>query len=314
MSKELIGQAFALATAITWAFALVLFRHSGRQIRPLPLNLFKCVVAAALFVVTVLLGPLVPGWLGEECRWPGTGWSAESLWRLIGSGVIGIAVADTLFFAALNRIGVGILSIVDCLYTPFVILCSWLLLPGDVLTWYHVAGAALVLSGVVVSSGHSPPANTTRGQLVAGILYGAGAMGLMALGIVMAKPAFDDVPLIWACLIRLVAGSAALAAIVAMLPDGRQLWGVFRPSLTWRTAVPAALLGSYLAYLFWMAGFKYANAAANAILNQTSIVFAIILATLVLREPFTRRKAVSVCLALSGMAVVMADQIATLLH
>jgi uncharacterized membrane protein len=49
------------------------------------------------------------------------------IYILILSGVLGIAIADTIFFHALNLCGVGIVSIVDCTYSPFAILFSFLL-------------------------------------------------------------------------------------------------------------------------------------------------------------------------------------------
>ena len=56
--------------------------------------------------------------------------------------------------------------------------------------------------------------------------------------------------------------------------------------------------------VFWLAGFKYADASVAAILNQTSVVFAILLATVFLHEELTRRKLAAVILALIGAVVV----------
>jgi drug/metabolite transporter (DMT)-like permease len=53
-------------------------------------------------------------------------------------------------------------------------------------------------------------------------------------------------------------------------------------------------------------GFKYtANAGVAAILNQTSVVFALLLATVVLREALTRRKLAAVVLALAGVVLIV---------
>ena len=50
-------------------------------------------------------------------------------WLLLAvSGVLGIAFADTLFFAALGRMGPGRLAIVECAYTPFIVVTSVLFL------------------------------------------------------------------------------------------------------------------------------------------------------------------------------------------
>ena len=78
-----------------------------------------------------------------------------------------------------------------------------------------------------------------------------------------------------------------------------------KPAPVWKYCVPASVLGSYLAMIFWVAGFAYAEKAGRAaILNQTATIFAIILATVILKESFTRRKFVAVSLALLGVVLV----------
>jgi len=306
------GELFALLAAFTWAFAMVLFKYSGERVTPLALNLFKSVVGVVMLAVTLLLAPYLGPFLGDESLHRVLALPARHIWIMVASGVIGIALADTLFFYALNMVGVGIVSIVDCLYTPSVFLFSYLLLKEQ-LTATHVIGAVLILTGVLVSTGHKPPSGTTRRQLVTGVLIGSLAMVSMAFGIVIAKPVLDGFPLIWAATIRLVAGGLALAGVALLAPARKTLWSIFRPSADWKTAVPGALIGTYLAYLFWVAGFKYADASINAILNQTTVIFAIILATVIVKERMTRRKALAVALAVLGVAVVLHEHFIKLL-
>lgn len=307
------GELFALLAAFTWAFALVLFKYSGERVTPLALNLFKSAVGVVLLAVTLLAAPLVPSLLGGESLSQVLELPARHIWIIVASGVIGIALADTLFFYGLNMVGIGIISIVDCLYTPFVFLFSFLLLKEQ-LTAVHVVGAALILMGVLVSSRHKPPPGTTRRQVVGGVLVGALAMASMAYGIVIAKPVLDGFPLVWAALIRLLAGTLALAAVALLSPARKKLWSIFRPSPDWKTALPGALVGTYLAYMFWLAGFKYADASINAILNQTTVIFAIILATVIVKERMTRRKALAVALAVLGVAVVLHEHFLRILQ
>ena len=308
------GELFALLAALAWAGALVLFKYSGERVPPLMLNLFKNTVAIVLLTGTLLAAPLLrpalsDGSLGRVLEFP-----AIDIWILVASGVIGIALADTLFFHSLNLIGVGIVSIVDCLYTPFVFLFSWAII-SEQLTAVHFVGAALILSGVLVSSGHAPLPNTTRGQLVTGIVLGALAMAAMAFGIALAKPVLNDFPLIWAATIRITAGTAPLAVMALASPARKTLYSVFRPSKAWKTSFPGAVLGSYLAYGFWIAGFKYADASINAILNQTTVIFAIILATVIVKERLTKRKLVAITLTVTGVVTVLLhEQIQNLLR
>ncbi len=295
MSYDQIGQLCALATAITWAFALVLFKKSGETVGPLALNLFKNVIALALLAITL---PLV----GE-----GLDAIRDQSWHSIGilliSGVIGIAMADTAFFYSLNKIGVGFVSIVECAYSPSVILCSYLML-GDRLTLSHYVGAGFILTAVLISSRHKPPPGKTSRDITLGFIVGVAAMAMMAYGIVLAKPVLTDFPLIWATTLRLLGGTVAIAIIAVVSPRRREYWRVFKPTAMWRVSVPGSIMGTYFALILWVAGFKYSKAGVVAMLNQTSVIFALIFASLILKEPFGRRKAMSIVLAITGIVIV----------
>ncbi|MFH0982661.1 MAG: DMT family transporter [Planctomycetota bacterium] len=296
MPNHLLGELYASLAAITWAFALVLYRQSGERVSPMALNLFKNVIGLVLLSLTLL-------YLGQGINTLRV-YPSRDLLILAISGVMGIALADTFFFHALNLIGVGLLSIVDCLYMPFVVCFSWLLLSEQLLL-FHYLGGGLILLGVFVSSRHTPPANRTRAQLVLGMLCAALALALMAFSVVVAKPVFERFPLTWAAQIRLLAGTAALILLTLASGKRGEYWAVFRPAAIWKQSIPASVLGMYFALLFWIAGFKYTQASIAAILNQTSVVFALILGTLILKEPFTRRKLVSVVLASAGTILAM---------
>ncbi len=293
----LVGETCALLAALTWSIAIVLFKRSGETVAPLSLSLFKNIVGIVLLAVTL---PIV-----------GEGLSIfrlldpSEIFILVISGIIGIAIADTIMFYALNLIGVGLLTIAECAYAPGVVVFAWLLLAEEIAA-HHFVGGALVVVAVFISSTHKPPVDRTRNQLLLGMFLGAFAVTLMAAAIVIAKPVLERAPLISASMLRLVGGTVVLGALMAASPYRRKLFGVFKPSPVWRTCVPAAALGTYLAMIFWIAGFKYAGASVAAILNQTSTVMALIFATLILKERFTRRKFVSAVLAFGGVMIVMA--------
>jgi drug/metabolite transporter (DMT)-like permease len=286
--------------AITWASALVLFKVSGERISPLALNLFKNVVAILLLAVTLAFLRQGIGTL--------LSFSARDVGILVLSGFLGIAVADTIFFRALNLIGVGLISIVDCLYSPFVILFSVLLLREQLTLWHYIGGA-LIVAGVAVSSRHEPPEGRTRAQLLAGVLLGILALASMAIGIVIAVPVLEGFPLIWATMLRLLVGTMILALIAAASKNRRKLWAVFRPSAVWKVALPGSVLGGYLAMVFWVGGFKYAEkASVAAFLNQTSVIWAMILATIFLKERLTQRKTLALAMAFIGAVSILATR------
>ena len=108
------------------------------------------------------------------------------------------------------------------------------------------------------------------------------------IGPVWAKPVLDDFPLIWATTLRLSVGTVVLALIALGSPRRKVYWAAMRPSAIWKISLPASVLGTYFAMVFWVGGFKYTDASIAGILNQTSIIFAIILAAVILKETILR--------------------------
>ncbi|MBD3348254.1 MAG: EamA family transporter [Candidatus Eisenbacteria bacterium] len=293
VTESHLGEFYSVLAALIWAGSVVLFRLSGRTFRPLALNFFKNTVAVVIFGITFALFRI------EVIR------DAPLLdyGLLLLSGVIGIAVADTLFFRSLNLVGAGLSQVASLSYSPFVILFTFVLL-GERLTPGDFAGAALIMLGIFLTAGHRPPPGSTKHDLHKGIGFAILSMAMMALGVVAAKPVLDRSPLMWTTAVRLAGGTAALALLAAVSPRHRDIWRTLRPSRAWKISLPAAILGTYVAMLVWMAGMKHTQASTASILNQTSAVFVLPIAALVLKESITARKAVAVATAITGVALV----------
>jgi len=289
------GHAYALLTAVSWAVGVVLFRRAGEGMDPIPLNVFKNVLALGLLLATLVAVGGVPGTI----RW------ADAA-MLLASGAVGIGVADTLFFRSLNILGAGRAAIVDCLYSPSVVLFSFALL-DERLSPAAAAGALLVVAAVLTAGYGRWGTETGRGAFAEGVALGAFSMVSMALSIVAVKPILEREPVLWSTTVRMVGGLAALG--LAALPSRAVRAGVagaLRPGPAWRWAAPGALVGSYVALLFWIAGFKHAPAGEASILNQTSTVFVVLLAAAFLREPLTARRVLAVALGIAGSVLAVA--------
>jgi drug/metabolite transporter (DMT)-like permease len=220
------------------------------------------------------------------------------------SGVLGIAVADTLYFRALNTLGAARMGIIGNLYSPFVIVLSFVFL-SERLTTLQMIGFVLVSSGVVLVTRRKAEKILTPKQLQTGVLSGAAAVILMAIAIVMVKRVLEGQPLLWVVTLRLFGGAIGLATAFfwrrePLLPSDPAL-----PPLHWRILISGALLGQYISMLLWLAGYKYTQASVAAILNETSSIFIVILAWLFLREGLSIRKLVGVACTLSGVACML---------
>jgi DME family drug/metabolite transporter len=127
----------------------------------------------------------------------------------------------------------------------------------------------------------------------------------MGFGIVIIKPMLVDLSVVWVSTIRMFFGVASLALFSLTQADRKKTWNIFIPSKLWRVAFPACFLGSYVTMLLWVGSFKFATANVAAILTQLSVVFTVIFAYLFLKEPLTKRKVLSLILALLGSVLVV---------
>jgi len=288
------GEIFALLAALVWALAVILFKRSGETVPALALNFFRVCLSSLLFLVTLAL-----------LRIPLLGVAPLGDYAILAlSGVISIAISDTLFHMSLNRVGAGINAILDCMYSPSVVFFGFVLL-GERLGWNQFAGMGLVIGGVMVAAGHAPPPGTARRTIVVGVICGLASMVTLGLGIVIAKPVLERSSVLWATTVRQLASLAVLLPLALLSPRHRTMLQALRPRRDWRFAVPGTVLGSYIALLCWITGFKYARAGTAAILNQSTTIFILIFAAFFLRGPFTRRKGVAVVLALAGILLVV---------
>lgn len=318
MSGDDLGKVLSLLAAVTFAISLLLYRKVGETVPPLALNLFKNVFALGFFMVAWLF---VPAAL-DELRVLTT----EHWIRTIVSAAIGIALADTLFLYGINRLGVGLMSVVDCLYSPSVVVLGALLL-GEHAQPHQLLGGAFVLSGVAVAAYHAPPPGTTRRQLLLGIAAAGSGAILMGVGIIIFRPVLQAVAdaaatsadpnaaitfagglTLGVCAVRLFCGTLPLIPVILARKDRWDLLSAFRPAPHWKQSVSASFMSTFLCFWFWNWGFAHADlGGVAAILNQSSTVIAIILATIFLREPLTKRKIAALTLGVSGVLLVIMD-------
>lgn len=290
------GELYSLAAAFVWATGVILFRRSGDHVPPVALNLFKGLLATLLLLGTmaVLGRPFFP-----DRPWSHWAW-------LLASGVVGIGIADSLFLASLNRLGAGGSAIVDCLYSPFTVLLAWLLL-GEPIGLVLILALVLMVGGIFIGTWEPPEADNpeARRQNRLGIGLGALSMLFMALGIVMAKPVLDRSELLWAVTVRLVGGTAFLV-VQGLTPRHRaDVIRTLRPGRHWSIAVPASVVGTYVAMIVWLAGMKYTRASISSVLNQTSTLLIPLLAVFFLRERLTWRKALAVGMGFAGAVLLI---------
>jgi drug/metabolite transporter (DMT)-like permease len=290
------GEFFSISCAMVWACSTILFRKGGEHVPPLALNCFKDVVALVLFIATL-------PFLGVSLFEP----HSHVQWvTLLLSGALGIGVADTMFFAALNRIGAGKLAIVSSLYCPLVVLFAWMYL-HDPLRVTVIVGALLMVCAIIVgtASRDGPGGTSKAGTLAQGIVLGFISVAIMAFAIVLAKPVLDQVNPWWAATVRLIGGTVLVGVQALLTRERAATIACFKPSRVWRFTLTGSVAGAYIAMILWVIGFSRTSAGIAGVLNETTVIFAPVLGAVFLGEAFTARKAVAIVLALCGAGFVV---------
>lgn len=289
-----LGELCALLAPLVWSVAVILFRRSSGA-SALSLNLFKNVFAFVLLSATLLV---------LRVPFPERGLADWA--RIAVSGILGLAVADTLLFASLKRIGAGRLAVVDTVYAPLVVLLSWVFLEETLGVGFFV-GACAVLVGVYLASRIDPatPVSDPR-ELALGMAYGFMAVAGTAAGVVIAKPVLEVSDLLEVTLSRLGFGILALGVWTVATGRGAEAATAFRPGPLWRTLMPGAFFGAYLSLILWLGGFKWAPASVAAVLNQMATVYLLVLARFVQHEDIRARQVVGGLLAALGALWIVA--------
>ncbi|HNS05381.1 MAG TPA: DMT family transporter [Candidatus Saccharicenans sp.] len=285
------GEWLALVSAVAWAVAVILFRKSSLTVHPIGLNLGKNLLA----IVLIALTSLITG----ASLWPAV--SPRTTWLLFLSGFLGIALSDTLFLWTLKLIGASLTAIVDSVYTPFVIILSFIFL-GERLNWHQLIGVALIALAVVIiarNQSDSPDGPASRRNLFLGIIMGTTGMALVAVAVIIIKPVLSNVPVVWATGVRLAGGTLPLL-LLPIIPQFRYMFTPLLNLNNWKNLAPASFLGTYLSLLFWIGGIKYAFASITAALSQLSTIFVFVLAALFLKEKVTRTRILAVIMAFLG--------------
>lgn len=221
--------AAGLAAALCWTLASLLWRRLPTSLSPARLNLLKNLVAFALQL------PLV---LHLSWRAP-----AASLLALALSGVVGIALGDTLFFAALRRLGTRRTLTLDAGGPAVTTLAGVALLretprPGQ---WL---GLALITLAVLLAVRRQPGDRCGAGPDRQGVALALGALLCGSTGALLARSALraGGISPLQAATLRLGAAALVLSPLLrGMPPPGR----LPRPARRrWPWLLLATLLGT----------------------------------------------------------------------
>ncbi len=180
MSPTLLGELAALMASVCFTFGPTLFTLAGREIGSVKANRMRLLLGALYFGI---LHMLLYGRLFPRASW------APIVYMLL-SGVIGLALSDTMLFEAFVRVGPRIALLILNLTPALAAATAWVVL-DERLTLSQTAAIAVVLAGVswVVLERETPDEDGQTSALHdrAGLLFAFAAALVSTASVILAK-------------------------------------------------------------------------------------------------------------------------------
>ena len=293
MDPQLIGMAAALGSAASWALGSVLFRRLGDELPPVALTFAKGSASVVLLGDLLLL-------MGFNSL------SAEAWWLLILSGLLGIAVGDTLFFLALNHLGAHAVVILFTLGQVLTVILAvlWLGEQPRPLDW---AGIALILGGVSVVMWLRMRGEGGRTG-IAGVIYGLLSVAAMAVSIILAKEALTSTGSVQATFVRMLAGTAGIFLFGHLTGQLRGRLQPLRQPGFFGFFLLSVVVVTFGGFWLSLAAIAYLDVAIANTLNATEPLFVLPLAALVLKEKITLPVVMASLATVIGIALIVAPR------
>ena len=294
-----MGAAAALASSALWALTSVLLASQSGRLRPLMMSAVRS-LTASLMLIGLLVATAGLVQLREMTLITGV--------SMMGSGIIGQAVGDTLYINALGHLGVSrTFPITNSAY-PFITFLLAVALLGEAVTWTLPIGGALIVAGItwiVLEQRRADAESEVKVELIRGVIFALAAASAWATATVWLRGQQGDLDALGAASLRIPAASAAVWATIAMT-RGR---GAQPPrQITPRSlaiVASAGVLGTGLGSILFIYSVAEIGAAKTAFLTTSAPIFALPMGVLFLSEKLTPRTLLGTAVTIAGIWLVL---------
>lgn len=264
-----VGEGAAISAAIVWAVATWIYGQFSHHFSALQLNIVKGVIGSAMMLLVM---PFLSQMTFEL--------SSKHAMILAVSGVVGIAIGDSAYFAALKRIGPNNTLLLESLAPPLsgLIALMFLGISMGIMSWIGIFVTTAAVTMVILQ-----PADRSQAVSMSGIGFGLLASVCQATGVVIshfALVAGDIDPLIGAVL-RLSIGVLAVALFVPWVEAKpfSKIWhnGKAMPRSDKGYLLLAIMVGTFIALWLQQIALKHANPAIAQTLIATSPLFMLVI-------------------------------------
>lgn len=288
------GEIAAIGAAIAWALATWIYSQFSHRFSALQLNIVKGVIASAMMLMVLPFEGAVEPSI-----------ETQHLIILAVSGVVGIAIGDSAYFASLKRIGANKTLLLESLAPPLSGVLALLAL-GSVLSvqsWLGVVVTTLAVTYVIFQ-----PSEANSEMSWSGVAFGLLASVCQASGVVISHYALvaGDLPPLLGAFIRLTVGVLAVMVVINLFEANpykgikQHLKELTSGALLW--LIGAIFVGTFLALWLQQVALKHANPAIAQTLIATSPLFILII-YLIKGQRVSAKSALGTLVAVGGISL-----------
>lgn len=287
-----LGIIAGLLSAASWAFGTVIFERIGKVVPFVGITFLKGISSIILMVFLILFtGGLQPI-------------NFKEFTFLALSGIIGIAVGDSLFFKSLQDLGAKTQVILFLLGQIFTMLLSLLIL-GELLSTGQYIGATILLMGVIIVIWGKQENHPNK---MRGIVCGLLSILCFSISSIMIKVAISDIGVITATFYRMLFGTIFTLGFGMAV---KQLHSWINPLKDLRVAalfLTNVIVITYGGFLLSMVSIKYITVSLSSILGTMEPVFVLIFAFLINKDSIKKREYWGTLVTLTGLLLIIINQ------
>ncbi len=294
-----IGEVAALTAALLWSISSLFWRHV--KLSAGAMNLSKNVLGLGLMLLHL-------GVLTAVTHEPAFKASASSVGLLVLSGLVGVAIGDTLFLRSLQILGPRISLMMATTSPIFSVVLGWIFLREQLLIIVMV-GILLTVAGLVIvltdrAAAKEAP-NVYPGKVAAGVWCGIAGAFCQSVGGVLSRAGSQDCSGLEAAIYRVTVGMVVLIIFYQYHGKLRSIVAsAFRFDMM-RLLLPATVLGTWMGIWLCQVAYKNSDVAIAQTLLSTCPLFAVPVIWFWDGQRLSVHGFIGTLIAVSGVAMVI---------
>ena len=286
---EFIGILTALFSAASWAFGTVAFEKLGKVVPYAGITFLKGVFSLFLMLLLVLIcGNLKSISLHDSLI-------------LTISGIIGIAIGDSLFFKSLQDLGAKIQVLYFLLGQIVTMVLSFLLL-GDILSVNEYLGAIVLLFGVIIVTWGKQEDHPNK---IRGVIGGFLSILCFSVSTIMIKYTDEQIDIISASFYRMLAGTIIMTIIGTTGKRIRAWISPLKDKKVLALFLINVLVITVGGFVLSMYTIKNISVSLASVLSTTEPIFVIIFAYLVNKETIKKKEIIGAIISIIGLLFIV---------